>query len=342
MKRLELYAEYTREEVNNIFNPETSFKPGTGTYGIHGLIRVPKENSNPDFIFFVNIGESGFDYEFTENISEDGKMVWQSQPSQTLENKRILQLINHDEKKNSIYLFIRHGKDTKNYLYLGTLSYVSHDTTKEKPVHFVWQILQWSQYTIDKLQEIGIKVTKNRIAESIKKQKVPLIKVNPPMNNYNKNNSATSNIDEQLTIYKPDYIALQKKRTRIGELGENLVFENEKNYLISMGYPKLAEKVNKLSDVNDRIGYDILSYDIDGSEKLIEVKTTTGGKGLAFPISANEVKVSKDNPHNYYVYRVFNYDESLNTGYYFIVRGDIEKNFNLNPTEFRATYGNQH
>lgn len=53
MDRLELYEAYTRKEVSNIFNPETPFRPGTGTYGIHDLIRVAKENSNPDFIFLL-------------------------------------------------------------------------------------------------------------------------------------------------------------------------------------------------------------------------------------------------------------------------------------------------
>lgn len=158
MSKVELYEEYTREEVNNIFNADVPFTLGAGIYGMHGLIRVKKENSNPDFIFFGTLGQDKLGYEFAEEISKDGELNWQSQPKQALDNERIIQLINHNEDENNIYLFIRHGKSAKEYVYLGNLAYVSHDTIKEKPVHFVWKIIQWSQDSIDKLREIGIEV----------------------------------------------------------------------------------------------------------------------------------------------------------------------------------------
>ena len=123
MDRLVRYEEYTRRDVNNIFNPKIPFTPGAGIYGMHGLIRVPKEDNNQDFIFFVTIGQDRLGYEFTEKISADGKLQWQSQPKQTLDNERIIQLINHNEKKDNIFLFIRHGKKSQEYIYLGTLSY---------------------------------------------------------------------------------------------------------------------------------------------------------------------------------------------------------------------------
>ena len=138
--------------------------------------------------------------------------------------------------------------------------------------------------------------------------------------------------------YKPDYIAIQKKKTEIGELGERLVLENEREYLLSNGCPDLAGKVNKMLDINDKVGYDILSYDVDGSKKLLEVKTTTGGKRLGFHISANEVKVSSENPDNYYIYRVYNFNQEKNSGKYYVIKGSVEENFQLRPTEYKAYY----
>ena len=81
-----------------------------------------------------------------------------------------------------------------------------------------------------------------------------------------------------------------------------------------------------------------MSYNTDGSKKLIEVKTTTGGKGLGFHISANEVKVSNENPDDYYIYRVFDYNELTNTAKYYVVQGSVADNFNLIATEYKAVY----
>ncbi|HDR4901647.1 DUF3883 domain-containing protein [Bacillus wiedmannii] len=42
----------------------------------------------------------------------------------------------------------------------------------------------------------------------------------------------------------------------------------------------------------DGVGFDISSFDLDDNPKYIEVKTTSGGKGTPFMISANEVAFS--------------------------------------------------
>lgn len=215
---------------------------------------------------------------------------------------------------------------------------MSHDKTQEKPVHFVWQILQWSQNSIDKLKEIGIEVTVERMSEEIEDESISLFEVKPPENHLAKSERKTKSSIENTKAYKPDYIALQKRKTEIGELGEQLIFEREREYLLSNGRPDLAQKVNKMSDINDKVGYDILSFDLNGSKKLIEVKTTTGGKGLGFHISANEVRVSVENSDNYYIYRVFDFNKEKNTGKYYVVNGSLKENFDLIPTEYKATY----
>lgn len=235
-------------------------------------------------------------------------------------------------------MLIRHGKVSKEYIYLGNLAYITHDTSKEKPVHFVWKIINWSQDTIDKLKEIGIEVTKENQQNKIDDQDKSLIKVNPPQSKSIINERKQNGDYHDGIVYKPDYFAIQKKKVKIGELGEQLVYENETQYLKKSGFPELAKNVRKMSDHNDKLGYDIMSYNTDGSKKLIEVKTTTGGKGLGFHISANEVKVSNENPDDYYIYRVFDYNELTNTAKYYVVQGSVADNFNLIATEYKAVY----
>ncbi|MBS3999253.1 MAG: DUF3883 domain-containing protein [Desulfobulbaceae bacterium] len=71
---------------------------------------------------------------------------------------------------------------------------------------------------------------------------------------------------------------------RIGDLGEIWVFKYEKEFLETHGKKTLAEKVEHVAkNKGDGLGYDILSFDLDGEPKYIEVKTTKGNKNLIFP-----------------------------------------------------------
>jgi hypothetical protein len=41
-----------------------------------------------------------------------------------------------------IHLFLR-SNSASPYVYCGTLGYLSHDISREQPVHFQWQLLEW-------------------------------------------------------------------------------------------------------------------------------------------------------------------------------------------------------
>ena len=40
MTTLQLYTDYDRREVQGIFDPETTFTPQAGTWGLHGITRL--------------------------------------------------------------------------------------------------------------------------------------------------------------------------------------------------------------------------------------------------------------------------------------------------------------
>ena len=65
-------------------------------------------------------------------------------------------------------------------------------------------------------------------------------------------------------IKKTDYIKKAKADMEVGQLGEMLALEYEKERLIKQGYPDLAAKVRRVSIVSDAYGYDIESYELIG------------------------------------------------------------------------------
>ncbi len=101
-----------------------------------------------------------------------------------------------------------------------------------------------------------------------------------------------------------DYEKISRNKKDVGNRGEQAVLKYEKNKLISLGKEELAEQVYICE--NDAIGYDIVSYDEDGKEIHIEVKTNSGNqKYLDFYISDNELSTMLIDD-SYYIYYLFN------------------------------------
>lgn len=113
--------------------------------------------------------------------------------------------------------------------------------------------------------------------------------------------------ETRIQAFKRDYEKLQKTNIATGLKGEKLVVEYEYDRL--KGYPDLQKKIEHKSRDDDGLGYDILSFEIDGSERHIEVKTTKGKRTnkLSFHLTANELQVA-NNLENYWIYDVSEID----------------------------------
>ena len=132
-----------------------------------------------------------------------------------------------------------------------------------------------------------------------------------------------------------NYIQNSIENKRIGDLGELWVLEYEREHLIKNGKNKLAAKVKHAAkDKGDGLGYDILSYSIDGKEKLIEVKTTKDRFNSTFYVTRNELEKSKL-ADNYFVYRVYNFDDKQNTGKLIKIKGDLTSICNV-PVNYKV------
>lgn len=98
---------------------------------------------------------------------------------------------------------------------------------------------------------------------------------------------------------------LHKFLMEIGNLGEAFVYDLEKRKLVGTKY---EESVSNLPARDHTNGYDILSYDLDGTELYIEVKTEINSDN-DFYLSDNELKTAqrlKSERKKYLVYRVHN------------------------------------
>jgi hypothetical protein len=105
---------------------------------------------------------------------------------------------------------------------------------------------------------------------------------------------------------KRDYLAEEERNTAVGEKGEKFVHDYERWWLKQHGREDLAKKVLWASkEIGDGIGYDIRSKSLDGTDKFIEVKTTTQGLYVPFYFTSNELKFSVQQQNKYSLYRVF-------------------------------------
>jgi len=76
---------------------------------------------------------------------------------------------------------------------------------------------------------------------------------------------------------------------------------------------------------------------VRGNQIFIEVKTTQYPIRTDFFISPGEIKFSKDNKDNYFLYRVYNFDRLNQRGHLFIKKGNVEENFNLKPINYKVS-----
>jgi hypothetical protein len=86
-------------------------------------------------------------------------------------------------------------------------------------------------------------------------------------------------------------------------------------------------------DYGDGAGYDIRSYNDDGTERLIEVKTTAGYVRAPFFISSNELGFSDEHPNEFRLVRVFEFGRQPKA---FELAPQLSRALILRPDGFRA------
>ncbi|MGN7726478.1 DUF3883 domain-containing protein [Luteimonas sp. 22616] len=133
---------------------------------------------------------------------------------------------------------------------------------------------------------------------------------------------------------KRDYLAQEARNRSLGRAGELFIAELESRRLHAAGKKVLANRVEHVAATQgDGLGFDVLSFENSGRERLIEVKTTTFGQLTPFYVSRNELARSKADAEIYRLYRVFDFRDRPRL---FDLPGAISASCNLEAASYLA------
>lgn len=107
------------------------------------------------------------------------------------------------------------------------------------------------------------------------------------------------------TMNEEDLMSMLQINKETGDCAENLTMEFERSRLEKDGLRDMAMSIQNISAVNVAVGYDILSFDGNGSsykhDRMIEVKGTSGN-GDSFFWSEGEIEAAKIFGDTYWIY----------------------------------------
>ncbi len=133
-----------------------------------------------------------------------------------------------------------------------------------------------------------------------------------------------------------DYLDREARNRSLGAAGETLVVAFERFRLHAAGAKLLVDRVEHVSETRgDGLGFDVLSFDADGRERFIEVKTTAFGKETPFLISRNEVDFSNAFAVQFRLYRLFEFRRGPRM---FELVGDVRQRCQLDAASFIAQF----
>lgn len=137
-------------------------------------------------------------------------------------------------------------------------------------------------------------------------------------------------ITEDVNHKNPDYQEVQSARNKLGELGEQIAYRMEYNRLCKEGRSDLADEI-KIVSTNNSYGYDILSYNKDGTKRFIEVKTTTSDSKTPFKITYRELGTADKwkNTEQYIIYRIYNLKPDPFEFEYYELKGNLRDKLSL-------------
>jgi hypothetical protein len=150
--------------------------------------------------------------------------------------------------------------------------------------------------------------------------------------------AASDEIPERLRrlILKFDPVERDHRNRSLGKAGEAFVVDLERERLEGGNRADLARKVRwTAAEDGDGAGYDISSFNLEGTPRLIEVKTTNGSARTPFFITRNEFGVAKEAPEQWRIYRVHLFTSGPRV---FMIAPPLETSLRLSTETWRAGF----
>lgn len=165
-------------------------------------------------------------------------------------------------------------------------------------------------------------------------EETPLFLDTPPTQ---RNAPPPREAEEYLSIARKFDVAARDARNRaLGRAGEARVIAHERATLRQNGAHDLARQVRWVSEQDgDGAGYDIASFQPDGTPRLIEVKTTTGWDRTPFYITRNELRVAEQSREHWRLMRVYDFARSPRA---FELCPPLDAHVSLTATSFQADF----
>jgi hypothetical protein len=147
---------------------------------------------------------------------------------------------------------------------------------------------------------------------------------------------ATDNPALARLLRKFDPATRDARNRQLGKAGEEFVLHQERRRLAECGRSDLAEKVHWTAEFEgDGAGYDILSFDRTGAERLLEVKTTCGGARTPFYLTRNELALAEERSSEFRLVRVHQF---VNDPKIFVLAPPLAAHVLIEPVAFRAAW----
>lgn len=132
-----------------------------------------------------------------------------------------------------------------------------------------------------------------------------------------------------------DFLAREQRNHSLAWSGELFVIQYEIARLREAGAAVYADAIEHVSaEQGAGGGFDIHSYDADGRDRYIKVKTTRYRRETPFFVTANEIAMAAIHREHFWLYRVFGFREVPRL---YGVNGPLHDRFRLEPTAYRAT-----
>ena len=214
---------------------------------------------------------------------------------------------------------------------MGLLQYIEHYAERERPVWFQFQIQDF-----DSPEQAYEQIKGNTAKLTYMGSSVEVLEPKEHEAPIRQTKSVPTRTFNAFKI--PDLSGREASNKQLCLAGELFVLELEKEKLIKKGLLKLAQRVEHVSQTQgDGAGYDIRSFNANGDDRFIEVKTTQSGKKSGFFVTPNKIEFGKYNAKNFVLLRVFNFNLDIEKGDYFELKGDLSSHVNLTATNYRAS-----
>lgn len=143
---------------------------------------------------------------------------------------------------------------------------------------------------------------------------------------------------EQMSAIARKYdVAERDARNRaLGRAGEECILAHERATLVTAGRTDLAERIRWVSHLDgDGAGYDIHSFETNGNDRLLEVKTTNGWDRTPFHITRNELAVADARRHDWRLMRLWNFTREPRA---FELAPPLQAHVSLIATSYQASF----